>query len=75
MTGYQLAICHSDSSVGNPPVKKGEMIRVKAVRHVNASSRNELKCYDKNLKTKAMATAKVKIRKERIMILSFFCGN
>jgi len=49
------------------------MIRVKAVRHVNASSRNVLKCSDKNSKTKAMTTtAKVKIKRERIMILSLF---
>ena len=48
------------------------MIRVKAVRHVNANSRNALKCSDKNSKIEATTTAKVKINRERIMILSFF---
>ena len=48
------------------------MIRVKAVRHVNANSRNALKCSDKNSKTKATTTAKVKIKRARITILALF---
>jgi hypothetical protein len=69
-----ITICHSVSSGGNPPVKKGETIRGKVARHVNANSKSEHKCYGKNSKTKATTTTvKVKIKKERIMILSFFC--
>jgi hypothetical protein len=69
-----LTIWHSDSKAGNPPAVKGEITKAKVVRHGNANSRNGLRCYGKNSKTKARATmvAKAKIERERIMILSFF---